>query len=162
MHPEKFKILIADKDRDFSQKLQDKLRRHFHHVVVTDTGPEVLRACEKTNFSLVIVGNPLPGILGIELVRRLEQKYSQMKRILTSEYDTDPVIESCLEYGTIDRFLQKPIEINDLAWEVEYLLRLCVDPPHHPTETTSEAQDEYSREWEAPLYDSQLHFSFHR
>ena len=124
-----FKILIADRADEYRLQLQKFLQKHFRHVDESNNGQEVLDLCEKTDYSLVIVENHLPGILGIEVVRRLEQKYPKMCRILTSEEDTDPVIESALEYGIIDRFLEKPLEASVLVWEVEYLLGLCSEPP---------------------------------
>ena len=139
---DQYKILIADKDAYFRKIVQSTLKRHFRYVTVTDSGPQVLGLCERSGFDLVIVSNHLPGMLGIEVVRRLEKKFPKLKRILTSELDTDAVIESALEYGIIDRFLQKPLDVNDLVWETEYLLGLKWEPPGHDSPVDSKSMEE--------------------
>lgn len=126
---DQYKILIADKDPFFRKTVQHTLKKHFRYVSVAESGPQVLSHCERFRIDLVIVGNKLPGMLGIEVVRRLERTLPKLKRILTSDLDTDPVIESALEYGIIDRFIQKPLDVNDLVWEAEYLLGLKLEPP---------------------------------
>ena len=140
MENEKINILVADRSPEFRNLLQKTLEKYFPHVYQAQTGPETLSLCDRRDYSLVIVTNHLPGILGVEVVRRLQQNFPKMKRILISDEDTDPVIESALEWGLIDRFLQKPIELNDLVWEAGYLLGLYPEPPH-PEEDESEAQD---------------------
>lgn len=145
MHSEAYRILVADRDPDFRRTVQLALKMHFRHVGVADSGPQILAQCERTNFALVIVGDHLPGMLGIEVVRRLEKDYPHMVRILTSEHDTDPVIESALAYGLIDRFLKKPLDVRHLVWEAEYLLGLGGEPPHAAEDDGSddiEADDE--------------------
>jgi DNA-binding NtrC family response regulator len=141
LHSDKYKILVADKDKFFASKVKSILINEFPSVTIAEDGYHVLSLCQKIPFSLAIIGNPLFGILGIEIVRRLEQKYPKMKRILTSEYETDPIIESSLDYGIIDRFIQKPMDLQDLLWEVEFLLGLNPDPPHHQDDEEEESGD---------------------
>ena len=127
-----FKILIADHDAPYRQALREALDARFSFVTIAESGPQVLYLCSRTDFDLVIVDNRLPGMLGIEVVRRLEQSLAPTQErprlILTSSHETDPVIESALEYGLIDRFLKKPFTFAALLWEIEFLLGLRTEP----------------------------------
>ena len=141
---EDYKILIADQDAEYRKTVQKALEEVFEHVAIAENGPQVLHLCSRTPYDLAIIDNRLQGMLGIEVVRRLEQAFPKMRRILTSSHDTDPVIDSALEYGMIDRFLQKPIGVKALVWEVEYLLGLRLEPP--PIEEDMEIEEEDEEE----------------
>ena len=134
------KILIADRDEEYRSRVQSILKKYFQDVDIADNGQRVLQLCESKDYSLVLVDNHLPGILGIEVVRRLDTQFPKMRRILTSAEGTDPVIESALEYGIIDRFLEKPVDASLLVWEIQYLLGICSEPP--PLKDDSDFEDE--------------------
>ena len=146
MDKENFKILIADHDPAYRQALQAALNGRFTFVTIAETGPQVLYLCNRNTFDLVIVDNRLQGMLGIEVVRRLEHSLpptqERPRLILTSSHETDPVIESALEYGLIDRFLKKPFTYAALLWEIEFLLGLRAEPHVDGEEFLDPALDE--------------------
>lgn len=146
-HPQKqhedIRVLVADTNTHYARSVAAVFKTVFRRVTLAENGPEILSKCAHESFDLIVLDNRLPGMLGIEVARRLEQYYPEMRRILTSEDDTDPVIDSALEYGMIHRFLKKPFSVYALLSEAEFLLGIGPEPLQFDDEDLEEETEEH-------------------
>ena len=66
----------------------------------------------------------MPGMNGLELLKKIRKFNPKVRTILISAYevDNDPVFRGYVKERVIDSFIQKPITIRDLCKEVNYLV----------------------------------------
>ena len=101
-------ILLVDDDRDILDGYRRNLRGEFL-IDVAQSGQEALGLFDsKGPFAVVISDMRMPGMDGIELLRRVKSAYPETVRVmLTGNAETETAIEAINE-GSIFRFLIKP------------------------------------------------------
>ena len=86
------KILIIDDD----EWIRDSLRIFFEaegcQVVVLETAEEGLAELKYQAYDLIIVDYKLPGLDGIEFLKRTHDEHSDVMKVLITAYRTDNVI----------------------------------------------------------------------
>lgn len=77
-------------------------------------GAEALLLVEEKRPQLVIVDMNMPGMDGVELVRRLSERYSGLSIIALSSYDSYEYVRGSLHYGAIDYLLKHRLSADTL------------------------------------------------
>lgn len=108
-------VLIVDDSTAQRRVLALQLQRWGYRVVEAATGEEALRACQSTDFELVVSDWMMPGMTGLEFCR----KFKSLPRegygyfiLLTSKSEKTEVADG-LEVGA-DDFLSKPVSLTEL------------------------------------------------
>ena len=102
------RILIVD-DWRF---MRDYLRELFEGKYEVDTasnGEEALRMIEEEVYDLVFVDQRLPGIDGIELIRRINELSPGTQVIVITAYGSVESAVEAIKLGAFD-YIQKPIQ----------------------------------------------------
>lgn len=106
-------ILIVDDDNGNRDGLTLLLQQAGYHVTATDSGEDALQRLEERSFSIILTDLLLPGIDGMEILRRIKAKTSETHVILmTGHASTETAVEAMKE-GAFD-YLVKPINVNEL------------------------------------------------
>jgi len=117
------KILIIDDD----EWIRDSLRIFFEtegcHVVVLETAEEGLAELKYQNFDLIIVDYKLPGLDGIEFLKRTHDEHSDTMKVLITAYRTDSVISEARKLK-IQGFIQKPFTSESLMDSLAHLMAM--------------------------------------
>ncbi|MEE4265329.1 MAG: response regulator [Desulfobacteraceae bacterium] len=117
------KILIIDDD----EWIRDSLRIFFEtegcHVVVLETAEEGLVELKYQNFDLIIVDYKLPGLDGIEFLKRTHDEHSDTMKVLITAYRTDSVISEARKLK-IQGFIQKPFTSESLMDSLAHLMEM--------------------------------------
>src|ERR1700675_1085316 len=90
----KRRILIVEDDEIFLRPLQRTLEVAGYDVSVTPSGEEALDALKGDDVDLVLTDKRLPGMDGVELVRRIRADHPDLAVIVMTAYGT---IESAVE-----------------------------------------------------------------
>jgi response regulator RpfG family c-di-GMP phosphodiesterase len=108
-------ILLVDDDRQILDGYRRSLRGEFLMDTVP-SGQEALNLIEsKGPYAVVISDMRMPGMDGVELLRRVKSLSPETVRImLTGNADQDSAVEAINE-GNIFRFLNKPCEKEKMA-----------------------------------------------
>jgi response regulator RpfG family c-di-GMP phosphodiesterase len=108
-------ILLVDDDRQILDGYRRSLRGEFLMDTVP-SGQEALNLIEsKGPYAVVISDMRMPGMDGVELLRRVKSLAPETVRImLTGNADQDSAVEAINE-GNIFRFLNKPCEKEKMA-----------------------------------------------
>ena len=115
------KILVVDDEPAISVAFAKKLRREGYDCVTAASGEEALRRMQEYGPDLVISDVRMPGMTGIELLKKLKRAYPTTRVILTSAYaEIDFVIEA-LRHGA-DDYLLKPFNLTELSSSVSRTL----------------------------------------
>ncbi len=87
-------------------------------VYYAENGEEALESIRNNNIDIVLLDIIMPGIDGVETLRRIVTTFDQnIKVIMYSTISDGKSLEQCFEIGAVD-FIHKPIE------ELEFIARL--------------------------------------
>ncbi len=113
------RILIADDDKISRTLLQKQLEKLGYHVTAAQDGEEAWEQAHNNDFSMIISDWMMPGLNGIEFVKKLRRKrrgdYVYFI-LLTAKQTTEDLIEG-LESGA-DDFIRKPFHKEELRVRV--------------------------------------------
>ncbi|MEJ2656142.1 MAG: response regulator [Desulfobacterales bacterium] len=108
-------ILLVDDEADLREVLDISLSDLGYNVLTAEDGAQAVNILNKTHTPVVITDIKMPGIDGIELLRKIKSKNPETEVImLTGHGDLELAIKS-LKYEATD-FITKPI--NDDALEM--------------------------------------------
>ncbi|MDY6824757.1 MAG: response regulator [Thermodesulfobacteriota bacterium] len=112
------KILIIDDEQSSTSLLAFSLKSDGYEVFTADRGEQGLKIFDRELPDIVITDIRMPGIDGIEVLRRIkEQAHPAEVIIVTGHGDIDNAIE-CLKYGASD-FINKPVRAENLSVALE-------------------------------------------
>lgn len=115
-------ILVVEDETRLREQLRDRLRERGHVVDVAADGLEGLYYGEEYPLDLAVIDIGLPGLSGIELIRRLrlaERNFPIL--ILTARGNWQDKVNG-LETGA-DDYLVKPFRFEELEARLNALLR---------------------------------------
>lgn len=107
------KVLLVEDD----QWIRDSLRRFFANegcaLMVVETGEDGLEIIKGTACDIVITDYRLPGMNGLEFLKKAQCLNTRFKKILLTAYMTEPVIAEAFRLG-VHEFIEKPFAMEDL------------------------------------------------
>jgi two-component system response regulator AtoC len=112
-------ILLVDDEPDVRKSLSNFLTKLGHTVSCATDGIEGLKAFHSQSFDLVITDIRMPGMDGLEILRRIKtvEKSPVDVIMVTGHGDMENAIKA-LKYGAYD-YLKKPVNIRELAITIE-------------------------------------------
>lgn len=112
MNNEKQSILIVEDEPQISRFLELELKHENYDTTVCADGRAALDAALARDFDLIVLDVMLPGLNGIEVMRRLRQEKQTPVIILTAR---DQVVDKVtgLDIGA-DDYMTKPFAIEEL------------------------------------------------
>jgi two-component system CheB/CheR fusion protein len=113
--PRARRVMIVDDHQEIRASITRLARGWGHEVAVAADGPGALSLAETFQPECVIVDISMPGMNGIELGRRLRQRFpaAQLRLIALSGYADADIRNACLAAG-FSVYLVKPGEIAEL------------------------------------------------
>lgn len=114
-------ILVVDDERNVRTLIKRILEERDHSVVAVATAEEALVELRRQMFDLVTLDLRLPGISGIELLKRMKQEGYEMPVLVVSAITNAIPIVEAMKNGASD-YLSKPFPAQDLVKKVEELL----------------------------------------
>ncbi|MEK4573737.1 response regulator transcription factor [Bacillus sp. FSL E2-8868] len=118
---EKNSILIVDDDRDIIRFVNENLKQEGFSVFSADNGEEALEVLNNNDVQLAILDVMMPQMDGIELCRRIREKYSLPIMFLSAKSaDVDKVVG----FSTgADDYIVKPFSTIEFIARVKAQLR---------------------------------------
>jgi two-component system response regulator PhoP len=116
------RILLIEDDERLVESLGARLREAGYALDVSTDGVEGLYVGEEFPIDLAIIDLGLPGLNGLEVIRRLRQGGRAFPiLVLTARSDWQDKVEG-LEAGA-DDYLTKPFQVEELMARINALLR---------------------------------------
>ncbi len=115
------KILIVDDEPIIVKDLNSAWSRTIMKRILLFDGEEALAKFEEGGFELILLDVMLPGIDGLEVLRRVREKSNIPVIMLTAKgEDMDKILG--LEYGA-DDYILKPFNILEVKARIKTILR---------------------------------------
>jgi len=118
---EKEKILIVDDDDGVREMLADFFEVLGFRSIVACNGREALDILDKHQVSLVISDIKMPVMDGIEMLRRIKKRHTDLDVILITGYEPDYSRNSVKEAGASD-YIAKPFNIDLIERKVRLIM----------------------------------------
>ena len=116
MVPEK--ILIVDDEPDFTTALAKRLRSHGWDTETAEGGKEALEKVADEDFVAIVLDLKMPGLDGIETLRRLKKANPDLQVILLTGHGSIRDGVAAMKHGALD-FLEKPADFHELLEKID-------------------------------------------
>ena len=101
------KILIVDDEAIVRESLHDWLTDTGYQVSTAEDGPQALEILEKEKLGIIIADLVMPGMDGIELMKRAKEIVPNVEVIIITAYGSIPTAISAIREGAYD-YIEKP------------------------------------------------------
>jgi two-component system NtrC family sensor kinase len=118
--PHSRRILIVDDEEAIRNLFALALSERYECATAADT-PEALRLLAAQQFALVISDVQMPGLSGVELLRKIVSDFPDTAVIMVSGIDRSQRVIDALRIGAFD-YLLKPCDLDVLQLRVEQAL----------------------------------------
>ena len=108
------KVLLVDDEREFVQTLSERLLMRDMGSAVAYDGESALDLIQEDEPEVMILDLRMPGIDGIEVLRRVKQTNPDIEVIILTGHGSEADRATCLELGAF-AYLQKPVDIDRLS-----------------------------------------------
>jgi two-component system response regulator MprA len=108
--------------------LRQGLEEQNHAVTLARDGNEGLAAAESCNFDAIVMDVMMPGMDGVEVVRRLRRAGRQAPILMLTARDAATDIVKGLDAGA-DDYLTKPFSLKVLLARLRAISRRAAQPP---------------------------------
>ncbi len=117
----KVNILVVDDEAIMRESLRDWLRDVGHQVVTAENGPQALEIIEKEKPGIVIADLVMPGMDGIELLKKAKEISPGIEVIIITAYGSIPTAITAMRAGAYD-YIEKPFCPEKAELLIERLL----------------------------------------
>jgi DNA-binding NtrC family response regulator len=101
-------LLVVDDEPSFRALLRDILESAGHGVTEARDGAEALAFLERGSFDVVLTDRQMPGVGGLELVRRVRAKASAPPVVVLTAHGSIPEAVEAVRLGAAD-YITKPL-----------------------------------------------------
>lgn len=112
------KLLVIDDDLSLREMMEMMLRGAGHQVTLAEDGLVGLEAASAGNFDVIISDIKMPGLTGLEVLKKLRASGCGTPLILVSAYATPDTAVEAMKEGAYD-FIPKPFKPQDLLTVVD-------------------------------------------
>lgn len=113
----KYKLLIVD-DEMANLRLLERLFSHEYQCLTAGSATEAISVLEQHDVAIVITDQRMPGMTGIELLKRTATLRPHMVRILLTGYTDVEALVEAINCGLVYMYFTKPWNNEDLKMKV--------------------------------------------
>jgi two-component system response regulator (stage 0 sporulation protein F) len=115
------KILIVDDQYGIRVLLDEVFRKEGYETYQAANGKQALALAEKNEPDLVILDMKIPGMDGLEILKRIKVLNQNIQVIMITAYGELDLIQEAMTLGALTHFT-KPFDIDELRKMVENYL----------------------------------------
>ena len=115
------KILFIDDD----EWIRDSLKLYFEgegcHLLAVESAEEAIEELKRQVYEIIFIDYKLPGMDGLEFLKRIQGYYPQAMKILISAYGNEEVVSEAIRMGIQD-FIEKPFTTKTIEESLSRLI----------------------------------------
>jgi CheY-like chemotaxis protein len=108
------KVLLVDDEKEFVQTLSERLKTRNLGASIAYDGEQALEMIKDEVPDVIVLDLMMPGIDGIETLRRVKQSHPEVEVIILTGHGTDREQTAAEDLGAF-AYLRKPVNVNELA-----------------------------------------------
>lgn len=108
------RVLIVDDEDELVSAIEERLNLRGFDAKGVTTGAEALAYLENTPCDVVLLDVKMPGIGGLEVIRRIKEQRPKLEVILLSGHGAAQDVKIGMDLGAFD-YLMKPVDIDVLV-----------------------------------------------
>ncbi|HBI15242.1 MAG TPA: response regulator [Desulfobulbaceae bacterium] len=112
------KVLLVDDEETFVQTLSERLKMRDLKSDMAYDGNQAIDFVDENEPDVMVLDLKMPGIDGLEVLRRVKKKYPNIQVIILTGHGTDKDEEESRRLGVYD-FLKKPVDIEELVGRIK-------------------------------------------
>ena len=113
-----YKVLLVDDEKDFVETLALRLETRGLKVDVAANGEMALEKVREKSFDAIVLDLAMPGIDGIETLKRLRKINPDSQVVLLTGHATVKIATEAMRLGALD-LLEKPVDIEAVVEKIE-------------------------------------------
>ena len=108
------KVLLVDDEREFVHTLSERLQTRSIEPAIAYDGEEALTMVEADQPDVMVLDLKMPGIDGLEVLRRVKQKHPETEVIILTGHGSEAEEALAAQLGAF-AYLRKPVDIDILT-----------------------------------------------
>jgi two-component system, OmpR family, response regulator len=108
------RVLIVDDESQFVETVVERLRLRGFDVDGVTSGQEAMDVLSSGTYDVALLDVRMPGFGGLEIVRKVREKWSGLRVVLLSGYGSSQDADEGRRLGAFE-YLMKPVNIDYLA-----------------------------------------------
>jgi DNA-binding NtrC family response regulator len=112
------KILLVDDEAEFVEALAKRMKARGMQVEIAGDGQTALDVVCSGNFTAIVLDLKMPGMDGIETLKKLKELNSDLQIILLTGHGSIREGVDAIKLGAVD-FLEKPADFQELMEKIE-------------------------------------------
>ncbi|WP_018124446.1 HD-GYP domain-containing protein [Desulfovibrio oxyclinae] len=117
------RVLIVDDEKNLLSALRRHMRAVDYEIITEENPGKALDILRRENPAVLVTDLKMPGMDGIELLRRAQELQPDCIRILMTGYADLAAAVDAVNHGGIFRFLAKPFQTEDLQHAIDQAMR---------------------------------------
>lgn len=117
------RVLIVDDEKNLLSALRRHMRAVDYEIITEENPGKALDILGRENPAVLVTDLKMPGMDGIELLRRAQELQPDCIRILMTGYADLAAAVDAVNHGGIFRFLAKPFQTEDLQHAIDQAMR---------------------------------------
>ena len=126
----KGRILVVDDEPNARTALAEILKEESYTVETAADGFKGLARYEEATPDLVLTDLKMPGMDGVELLRKLRQHDPELPVVIMTAFGAVETAVSAMREGAAD-YLTKPLNTDELTLVIERALERCAPAPRN-------------------------------
>jgi len=107
------RLLLVDDEVEFLEPMKARLERRGVTCGTASSGEDALRLLEMEHFDCAVVDVKMPGMDGLELLRRMRRTWPETAVVLLTGHASVELGVQGMELGAFE-YLLKPVELDEL------------------------------------------------
>ncbi len=123
---QKIKILLVDDEEEFVKALSDRIQLRDQKSEIALNGEQALKRLEADLPDVMVLDLKMPGMDGLEVLRRVKEAYPAIQVIMLTGHGTDKDEKEARRLGAFE-YLQKPVEMETLMQHIRRAFKSKVE-----------------------------------
>ena len=113
-------VLVVDDEPTICSLMNVFLTQKGYQVQIANTGEDALVLFQEAYPDIVLLDISMPGMRGIDVLRRMKEINAASGVIMLSAYGDDETIQEAMDMGAFC-YIQKPMELTELNARMQEL-----------------------------------------
>ena len=115
------KILLVDDEQSICDIVEKYLKKQGYEVAQSNNGSDALEIIKSGSIDLVVTDIKMPGMSGVELLRKIREYRSSIPVLITTGFPTLETAIEALKFGAYD-YLTKPFHLEEMGEKIRRAL----------------------------------------